>query len=196
MWRKEYPPRLSGPALWRRQESNPGEADGWQTGARGHTQTHTNTHQSANREVWKASSRKQGYSFNCSAFEPKNVFFLSRVLCLVFIVFFCLFLCISSFLQLLNGALRFPLDSQGLERSEARLHATFPGSLRRRRRAERRLAPHHQLTCAHAERTARSHTTGLNLFSRGLHMESGGGSHSFTSIHGYELNHLCNFMVT
>lgn len=97
MWRKEYPPRLSGPALWRRQESNPGEADGWQTGARGHTQTHTNTHQSANREVWKASSWKQGYSFNCSAFEPKNVFFLSRVLCLVFIVFFVCFCVLAVF---------------------------------------------------------------------------------------------------
>ncbi len=63
--------------------------------------------------------------------------------------------CYRDGLHKLDHAFWFPLDPRSLERSEARLYATFPGSHWRQRRGRERLAPHRQLTSSHTEGTAR-----------------------------------------
>lgn len=145
------------------------------------THKRTNTHQSANREVWKAPSRKQGFPLNCSAFKPQNIEF--SVLYFSFFNFYFVFqLEPGVFCTSWTEPLWFPLDPQGLERSEARLHATFPGYLRRRRGAERRLAPHRQLTGSHAEMHSQVTHDGSEPVQQGAPHGVRRGPHSFTPI--------------
>ena len=171
MWGREYPPRLSGPSLRRRQESNPGEADGRQTGAR--ADIHTRTHmlgelQSARRGTLHGTEQETGVSLWATlAFKLKIILpfipdrttlscrcrsldrFSTQVYKLRPGV------CFRDDLHTLDHAFGFPVDPRSLERSEARLYATFPGSDWRQRRAGERLAPHRQLMSSHTESTAR-----------------------------------------